>query len=641
MAARANSTVRGRLLWQQLIHPSSQRLAFAVRLAFICTIVAMIAEVYQTPEIALTVYIAFFMNKPDRVSSIALATGFTIVATLVVALLVMMAPTLMAQPGLRVLAMALLSFAIMFLASASKLKPLAPTVSLVFAYALDLLGAVPFGEAATRALLYAWLFVGMPALVSIVVNLLIAPAPRSLAEEGMAETLRLLAQVVTSMNPAARAQDMRKVWQGDESLQAQLTLAGVEKTSSSEDMRALQGAADILVTVRSAVQLMLDERGALPSLGVRQAIAGRLCEAASAFEAGGYPANIEAIQTDEEGDALALSAMAILNRGLAGFGEIRPVAEKEKSGFFEPDAFDNIAHVRFALKVTGAAMLCYLLYSVLNWPGIHTAMITCFIVSLGTTAESVEKLSLRIGGCLAGAALGILVMLRVIPHATDIGSLAILVSIGTFSGAWIAGGSKHVSYAGFQLAFAYLLCVVQGPAPMFDMVTARDRVIGILIGNVVSYLVSTNIWPVSVRSRIERTSRKLWSALQRMADAGDLWCKRRAAAETSTMLEELSSDILLATCEPERIRPPRAWLAAQQRASDAARKLNEVLLDWLELIPQGSTGTLRTILTGDFLPDGATVMISSEEQPLEFLLRSRMADLHAAHAAIGKVAHHD
>ncbi len=63
-------------------------------------------------------------------------------------------------------------------------------------------------------------------------------------------------------------------------------------------------------------------------------------------------------------------------------------------------------HVHYALKTTAAAMFCYLLYSLLDWPGIHTCFITCYIVSLGTTAETVEKLTLRILGCLVGAAAG-------------------------------------------------------------------------------------------------------------------------------------------------------------------------------------------------------------------------------------------
>ena len=41
-------------------------------------------------------------------------------------------------------------------------------------------------------------------------------------------------------------------------------------------------------------------------------------------------------------------------------------------------------------------MFCYLVYSLLDWPGIHTCLITVYIVSLGTTAETIEKLTLRI-----------------------------------------------------------------------------------------------------------------------------------------------------------------------------------------------------------------------------------------------------
>ncbi len=49
---------------------------------------------------------------------------------------------------------------------------------------------------------------------------------------------------------------------------------------------------------------------------------------------------------------------------------------KPKS-LFVPDAFTNPAHVHFALKVTFAAMFCYIFYSAIDWTGIHTAFITC------------------------------------------------------------------------------------------------------------------------------------------------------------------------------------------------------------------------------------------------------------------------
>src|SRR5947207_11273737 len=48
-------------------------------------------------------------------------------------------------------------------------------------------------------------------------------------------------------------------------------------------------------------------------------------------------------------------------------------SEQDGRGLFVPDAFTNPAHVHFALKVTFAAMFCYIVYDAIGWSGIHTA----------------------------------------------------------------------------------------------------------------------------------------------------------------------------------------------------------------------------------------------------------------------------
>lgn len=586
MALRANSGIPDSSVWHLLTVPSPGRLAFAARLALICTLVAVFAEVYKTPEIALTVYVVFFLNKPDRVSSLVLTVAITLVITVVVGIIFLLALPVLGNPGLRVLTMALISFVMMFLLSASKLKPVASIVALVIAYALDVLGSAPLGEAVTRALLYTWLFFGIPALVSILVNLLMAPSPRSLVQKEIAERLRIAVSTLAEENTAAGHDATRSILMGDAETQVHLKFAGMEKSSKEEDVAALKGASDCVVTVLSAVQLMLDEPQAMPSQKVKHMIESRLMELADIFEAGGYPAKVDTVNTDGDCSDLSVSAVAFLNSGLVQLGEVRPAAgaKKEKeSGFFLPDAFTNPVHVQFALKITGAAMLCYLIYSVLSWPGIHTALITCFIVSLTTAAESVEKLTLRIIGCLAGAGLGLVVMLRIIPRATDIADLALIVFAGAFLAAWIAAGNKHISYAGFQLAFAYFLCVIQGPSPSFNMVVARDRVIGILLGNIVSYFVATRVWPVSVGPRIDSALQKAKQKLESVREASDGWSRRRLVAETQSMVEGISSDIRLAAYEPAWIRPDGARLAAQQCAVEAIRKLQPPMFGVAEL----------------------------------------------------------
>jgi multidrug resistance protein MdtO len=636
MALRANHSVNSSV-WHLITEASPSRLAFAARLALICTLVAVFAEVYKTPEIALTVYVVFFLNKPDRASSMLLTVAIVIVITIVVGILLLLAQPLLANPGLRVLTMALISFVMMFLSSASKLKPVASILALVIAYALDLLGSVPLGEAATRGLLYLWLFFGIPAVISSLVNLLIAPSPRSLVQQEIAERLRAAAAALAEESGAGSHNSIRSIVMGDAEIQKHLKLAGLEKTSSEDDMAALKGASDCVVTVLFAAQLMLDEPQAMPAKRVKLMVETRLIELADIFEAGGYPARVDPVEVDGDCSELAISAMAFLNSGLIQFGEVRPVVESKKegkSGFFQADAFTNPVHVQFALKVTGAAMLCYLIYSVLSWSGIHTALITCYIVSLTTAAESVEKLTLRIAGCLGGALLGLIVMLRIIPRATDIGDLAAIVFAGGFLAAWIAAGDQHISYAGFQLAFAYFLCVIQGPSASFDMVVARDRVIGILLGNIVSYFAATQVWPVSIGPRIDSALQKAKQKLESVFEAADVWSRRRLVAETQSMMEGVTSDIRLAAYEPASIRPDRTRLAAQWHAAEAIQKLQPPMLGLAELAPEQTRSSLQDSLdlTATREPPAflSWPLESKSLAALETLLRVRVAALQQA-----------
>ena len=107
-------------------------------------------------------------------------------------------------------------------------------------------------------------------------------------------------------------------------------------------------------------------------------------------------------------------------------------------------------------------MFCYLLYTLLDWPGIHTCVITCYIVSLGSAGETVQKLRLRLAGCVIGALAGTAAIVFIVPHMDSIASLLALVSIAAALSAWIAVGPPAIAYAGFQIAFAFFLCVIQG-----------------------------------------------------------------------------------------------------------------------------------------------------------------------------------
>jgi multidrug resistance protein MdtO len=88
-AAEAHAAVRTN--WLRLLAPDPERLEFATRLALVCALTTLVSEIYQTPDPALTTYIAFFVCRPERTESLMLSVVLTLVITVVIALIFLVA----------------------------------------------------------------------------------------------------------------------------------------------------------------------------------------------------------------------------------------------------------------------------------------------------------------------------------------------------------------------------------------------------------------------------------------------------------------------------------------------------------------------------------------------------------------------
>jgi uncharacterized membrane protein YccC len=184
-------------------------------------------------------------------------------------------------------------------------------------------------------------------------------------------------------------------------------------------------------------------------------------------------------------------------------------SEPDRRHLLVPDAFTNPAHVHFALKVTFAAMFCYIVYEAIDWSGIHTAFITCTFIALESTGATFHKGVLRIVGCLIGGALALFTIVFLMPHMDTIASLVVVIACASAIAGWVATGTELISYAGLQIAFAFFYSVFQGYAPDTDLDNVRNRVVGILFGLIVTGLVFQYIWP-------ERTIDRLRGALRQV-----------------------------------------------------------------------------------------------------------------------------
>ncbi|KWZ29781.1 FUSC family protein [Burkholderia anthina] len=572
----------------RLLAPFPGRAAMAVRVALICALVVLVTSGYGTPEAAISAYVVFFLNRADRVTSAVLAVAMLLLVTLVIALVIGVAIFSIEYSVLRVACMAVLSVGLLYLTSASKLRPVGAILAMIVGFGLDELGLAPVGEAATRALLYAWLMVAIPVGVAIVVNLLIAPSPRKLAHAQLAKRLRLAARRLRGDDSARDAFDA-SLREGDKQLLTWLKLSKFEGSSPSADVVALRQAVASSTALLVAVALADREPAARLPDAFATPIAATLDEMAAILEQGGYPVDVTlALPAPDALPPLARVVAADLHIAITQFAQppatdapavsasstdtaadkpAEPAAPPApRGGFFLPDARTNPDHVRYALKTTAAAMFCYLLYSQLDWSGIHTCFITCYMVSLGSTAETVEKLTLRIAGCIVGALIGTAALVFVVPSLSSIGELMALVFAGAWLSAWVAFGSPRIAYAGFQVAFAFFLCVIQGAGPGFDLTLARDRTIGILLGNVVVYLVFTRIWPVSIGKQIDTALAALLDQWRRIAQIAQPAERRALAAEAFARHGAISQELGLIHYEPSWVRPAAAWLATRRRA---------------------------------------------------------------------------
>jgi multidrug resistance protein MdtO len=170
-----------------------------------------------------------------------------------------------------------------------------------------------------------------------------------------------------------------------------------------------------------------------------------------------------------------------------------------------PDAFTNPEHVKFGLKGCLAASLCYITYNAVAWPDISTAITTCFLTALTTIGASRQKQILRFTGAAAGGLMGIGAQVFILPSIDSIGGFTLLFMAFTILAAWIATSSTRLSYLGVQLAVAFYLINLQEFKFQTSLEVARDRVLGILLGLVMMWLVFDQLWGSSGATEMRKT----------------------------------------------------------------------------------------------------------------------------------------
>ena len=260
--------------------------------------------------------------------------------------------------------------------------------------------------------------------------------------------------------------------------------------------RSIDFAAALATTGASGITTSERERAAR--------VAQRIAEIRLWLRSNNQPTQQEPEVAANEGRALLYELEAttsLMASVLSGASSVDPRLEvldnpPAANRIFVADAFSNPEHLRYVLGGTLAAMICYILYVSLDWPGISTSVTTCVFTALSNVGASRQKQVLRIAGAiLGGFVFGLGAQIFILPNIDSVGGLAVLFAVVTAIAAWFSTSSTRLSYVGLQIALAFYLINLSEFRIQTSLTLGRDRAVGVLLGIFAMWLVFERLYP--------------------------------------------------------------------------------------------------------------------------------------------------
>ena len=543
--------------------PREGRALAVAHIAASCALTVAIAMVFRIPEPTYMAYIVFLISKDERKATVTTALGGQIAVTLAIVLTLGLMLVDLSEPALRLPAMVLNTFLAMYTARTFALGPITYLAGFVLVMLQSVVDDVPNPEALTRLALWLWVVLFVPIVITVLMNLLFGQSVVLL-------TQRTVRKVLGEMEAALLADTSQQHLAHWRELVVSLLNKQTPGTAHPRpyiSAAALQRLADALVILE-----------ALPPINpapIREELA-RNVRACRAVLEGEGPQTDDATEVARTPPVLAFEAALLDFRREIVQPTPAATAPTHARRLFAPDAFTNPAHWQFALKTTLAVMVVYFIYTVLDWSGMRTSIVTCFFVALGSLGETMHKLVLRISGALIGGLTAGLCIVYVLPHMTDVGQLCLLIAVVSAGAAWVATSSELLAYAGLQIAFAFFLGILQGYAPANDLTVLRDRVAGIVLGNVVMALVFTLLWPESAMPRLQAALQEAQAAISAVLKrTGD---PRDARTRTAQALVRARHFNLVRRFELSMLPKHSRTAAAGPQVADVERSAGEAFV---------------------------------------------------------------
>ncbi|SBN30176.1 Multidrug resistance protein MdtO [Klebsiella variicola] len=633
---------------RQELRDAPGRASYTLRLTLSCAVLITLFMTLQIPFLAVALIVVFYVSQPNVLMIKLVSVVFVVTVTVALGGVLLIIKWTYDYPLIRLAASVALFFCAIYLMRVlGKLGLAFFVVALAVIYAQTFPSMTSQSEILVRLLLWLWVAINTAILVTLLVNACFQQAfPGNQFKARLAGMLHEVARRLTAPGDEAPPTFGETAAQFNQlqSLFAQASRATPEIAAEPQAWRSRLAAT--LRCYQLAALLQADEADSED----RQQLSQAVLKLKSALSEEQFDGAIPPLTLSGRGiNRAVLQEMATLLQQLAqGEPVALPQGEVEKAPLLAPDAWRNPAYLHFALKTLLATLICYVFYTAADWQGLHTIMLSCVIVAQPGLGATMQKTWLRIGGALLATLLALLLIVFVQPWTDSLSGLLAMSLPVLALAAWIAAGSERIAYAGIQIGFTFALAFLSWFGPLTNLTELRDRVLGILLGVLVSSIVHLYLWPDSeapqLKSRLAALYRRLADCLAAPKEAVPLAPLFVAFTDSEALLHRVRAEPLGTWAHPwpqAKGWPMRATLAQAEeiaRLSEGYRlnaapgdptltRCAEQLRRYAEHIEQEAAapdGTLAADLRNPFgpalaaalatLPDWGPTPIATEQQ---------------------------
>ncbi|HDX9112925.1 TPA: FUSC family protein [Klebsiella michiganensis] len=522
------------------------RANYTLRLTLSCAVLIVLFMTLHIPFLAVALIVVFYVSQPNVLMIKLVSMVFVVTVSVALGGVLLIIKWTYDYPLIRLVASVILFFCAIYLMRVlGKLGLAFFVVALAVIYAQTFPSMTSQSEILVRLLLWLWVAINTAILVTLLVNACFQQAfPGYQFKARLVVMLRQTARRLSQPDdgtPPPTVTEIAGQFNQLRSLYQQAARATPEIAASPQAWQSLMAAALSCSHLTALLQPSDDHPDA------RRRIASQLNALADNLPAA---AEVQPLIVPRDGanSAILQEIAEVLARLARGETIPLPQGEVEKAPLLLPDAWSNPTYLHFALKTLLATLLCYVFYTAADWQGVHTIMLSCVIVAQPGLGATMQKTWLRIGGALLATLIALLLIVFVQPWTDSLsGLLAMTLPVFALA-AWIAAGSERIAYAGIQIGFTFALAFLSWFGPLSNLTELRDRVIGILLGVLVSSIVHLYLWPDSeapqLKARLAQLYRQLAQTLAARDDEVQQVPLFAALTESETLINRVAAEPL-------------------------------------------------------------------------------------------------